>query len=178
MISYVLVLRGINVGGKRRLLMADLKELLSGLQFENVQTYIQSGNVVFQSLIKLNITKTEDVITEMILNQFGLEVPVIILRLEKLKRIVKQNPFFESSRVEQLYCTFIKKTATELAINSFSGVSFEPDVFKVTPDVVYFKLSGKASESKMTNVFFEKKLESPCTTRNWKTTLKLMNLSK
>ncbi|MFK8038029.1 MAG: DUF1697 domain-containing protein [Crocinitomicaceae bacterium] len=176
LIPYILVLRGINVGGKRRLLMVDLKAQLSGFNFQDIQTYIQSGNVVFKSSIELNISKTEKRIAEMILKEFGLEVPVILFSSDKLRRIVQENPFVASAGVEQLYCTFVKNTPTKAAIDSLSEVSFAPDVFKVTNEVIYLKLQGKASDSKITNVFFEKKLGQTCTTRNWKTTLKLLGM--
>lgn len=178
MISYVLILRGINVGGNRRLLMADLKALLSKLQFENVQTYIQSGNVAFQSTEKLNIAEIETLITKKIRDQFGFEVPVILFGLKKLENIIEENPFSDSSQIEKLYCTFIKNEPHYLSVNNLLKLSFEPDIFKVSKDVIYIKFESKASNSKISNGLFEKQLNEICTTRNWKTTLKLLDLAK
>ncbi len=177
MISYVLLLRGINVGGHRKLLMTDLKSLLNELDFSNVKTYIQSGNVTFSSADTLSISKTEHLIAEIIQKKYGFEVPIILLTEKKIKKIVSENPYSDSANIEQLYCTFIKNEPSQEAINSLSKVSFDPDVFKVTKEVIYFKLIGKASDSKITNGFFEKKLGESCTTRNWKTTLKLVMMA-
>ncbi|MEM9885544.1 MAG: DUF1697 domain-containing protein [Bacteroidota bacterium] len=89
----IAILRGINVGGKRKLLMADLKSLFEQMNFTSVSTYIQSGNVFFdvQEVIEPAILaqKIENAITE----KFGYDVPVIIRTPKEIATAIQHNPF-------------------------------------------------------------------------------------
>ena len=176
MISYVLVLRGINVGGRRKILMVDLKTELSKLGLKNCQTYIQSGNVVFQSSVPIIIAEFELKIADLILSKFGHKVPVIILTVALLKSIIKNNPFVEGKDVKDLHCTFFNRVPSQFAIESFNKLDFSPDQFLTTKNALYLHCNQKFSDCKLTNAMMEKQLGVVCTTRNWKTTLKLQEL--
>ena len=92
--KYISILRGINVGGKRKILMSDLKELYQSLGFEDIQTYIQSGNVIFNSALDKNEISIQ--IEKAVFEKYGFEVPVIIRTKEELQKIQSSNPFVES----------------------------------------------------------------------------------
>ncbi|MDT0685080.1 DUF1697 domain-containing protein [Autumnicola psychrophila] len=93
--SKIAILRGINVGGKRKILMADLRDLCGELEMDNVKTYIQSGNIIFNSAGRNPIL--ENKLERAIMKKFRFEVPVIVRTLEELQEIVDQNPFYTST---------------------------------------------------------------------------------
>jgi uncharacterized protein (DUF1697 family) len=104
----IAILRGINVGGKRKILMADLKSLCENLGWKNIVTYIQSGNLIFDSdkpnsELEINLEKA---ITE----KFGFDVPVIVRTEKELETSINNNPFFdEDTDIKQLHLTFLKE---------------------------------------------------------------------
>ncbi|MGV6862124.1 MAG: DUF1697 domain-containing protein [Putridiphycobacter sp.] len=173
--NYFSILRGINVGGNRKLLMADLKAIYQGLNFENVQTYIQSGNVVFSASNDLDTKAVSDQISQVIQKTFGYDVPVITRPIVTLVKDVKNSPYqLEDS--SKLHLTFLSERPTEALAQSFAEISKAPDEFKLMNDNVFLCLHGKYSDTKLTNNFIEKKLNVKATNRNWKTVLKLIEL--
>lgn len=174
--SFALVLRGINVGGRRKILMAELKLALEKLGLKNCQSYIQSGNVVFQADNAFDSATLESVIANMILEKFGHEVPVIIISQKKLQAIVNRNPFAMDNDIKDLHCTFLKSPPSTGLLDNFNTLDYSPDQFEASKSAIYFLCGQKFSDSKMTNAVMEKKLGVSCTTRNWKTTLKILEL--
>lgn len=171
----VAILRGINVGGKRKILMSDLKSLCEKIEFENVTTYIQSGNVIFESE-KPN-HELENILEKAIVEKFGFDVPVIIRTKRELETSIKNNPFFyEGSDIGQLHLTFLKETPSQEQQQELATYNYVPDKFKQTDKEVFVFCEGKYHKSKLSNNFFEKKLKVGATTRNWKTVLKLWEL--
>ncbi|MDT0689150.1 DUF1697 domain-containing protein [Salegentibacter sp. F188] len=175
--SKIAILRGINVGGKRKILMADLKNLCGELGITNVQTYIQSGNIIFRATdpsVDLE-NKLETAISE----KFGFEVPVIVRTSEELQELVDQNPFYSlTTDINKLHLTFLKEKPAQENIQQTESFDYKPDRFKIQNKDVFIYCEGKYHQSKLTNNFFEKKLKTGATTRNWKTVLKLLELSK
>ena len=176
--TYISILRGINVGGKRKILMTDLKKLYTQLGFTDIVTYIQSGNVIFNSKEK-NVPKLESSIKNKILEVFGYDVPVIIRSVAELKEIINNNPFkdIEGSTSEKLYITFLSKEPEERNEINLANYDLKGDEFKIVRKNVFICLKGKASDSKITNNLLEQKLKVTATTRNWKTTEKLLELA-
>ena len=93
--KYISILRGINVGGKRKILMKELKEVYQNLEFLDVQTYIQSGNVIFES-DNLDKREISNKIERAIFDTYNFEVPVIIRTKEELLNIQSSNPFVKN----------------------------------------------------------------------------------
>lgn len=177
----IAILRGINVGGRRKILMADLKSLMSELGFTNIKTYIQSGNVIFNNDQALNHIEVATKIEEAITNQYGFDVPVIVLSAQEIARAVQDNPFYQTKEevdIKSLHLTFLKKTPTAENLAKTETYNYEPDRFLIQDKNVFLFCAGKYHKSKLTNNFFEKKLKVAATTRNWKTVLKLLELSK
>lgn len=173
----IAILRGINVGGKRKILMADLKALFEKLGLESVKTYIQSGNLIFTS-DQIN-SELESILEKAITNKFGFDVPVIVRSSNELQTSIDKNPFFDGDAdIDRLHLTFLKEQPTKENKEKTQTYDYEPDKFKIDGRDVFIFCKGKYHQSKLTNDFFEKKLNIGATTRNWKTVLKLFELSK
>jgi len=180
MTKRIAILRGINVGGKRKILMVDLKKILSKLGFEDMQTYIQSGNVIFNSTRKHDDLEFANEIEQSISNKYGFDVPVIVKTENKLNEAISSNPFFKKkdADIERLHLTFLKEIPEKEKLENIKSYDYSPDKFEINGNNVFVYCSGKYSDSKLTNKFFESKLKVSATTRNWKTVLKLSELSK
>ncbi|MFV0391443.1 MAG: DUF1697 domain-containing protein [Paludibacteraceae bacterium] len=171
------ILRGINVGGKRKIRMTDLKLLCEELGLKNVETYIQSGNLLFNS--DKRSFELENDLTKAIAEKFGFDVPVIVRTEKELEVSINKNPFFvENMDTGQLHLTFLKEIPNSENIEKIRTYNYEPDKFEIDDKDVFVFCAGKYHESKLTNIFFEKQLAVDATTRNWKTILKLSELCK
>ncbi|SEC86481.1 Uncharacterized conserved protein, DUF1697 family [Tenacibaculum sp. MAR_2009_124] len=170
MYKYIVILRGINVSGKNKLPMKDLKQLLEKLNYKDVITYIQSGNV----LLKTEETRDKVAINinNAIKKEFDYEVPILVRTIEEWKEAIEKNPYRKAAEKQQ-YFTFLAATPKENLIE----VNAKDDEFEIIKDVVYVNAVGGYGKTKLSNGFFEKKLGVTATTRNLKTTLKLLELA-
>lgn len=169
--KYIVLLRGINVSGKNKLPMAELRDLLNHLDFKNVETYIQSGNIILES----NETKSDvcALIKEKIFAKYGYDVPVIVRTIPELKIAIDNYPF--SLVNEKIVAfTFLDKK-TEITEIEFKNLG--DDLYKIQNDMVYLYCPNGFGKSKITNNLFERKLKVKATTRNLRTTLKLLELA-
>lgn len=176
-LTYIALLRGINVSGHNMIKMAELNQLFIGLGFSNVQTYLQSGNVVFNSQ-NSPPDDLQTILENEILNHLGLTVPVIVLEKTTLLSIKEKCPF-SSEKHEQpaVYITFPSaKIYAELFQNNSFPASADEE-FQITDSAVYLYLPGGYGRTKLNNNFFEKKLNITATTRNWKTVNELLILA-
>lgn len=174
----IAILRGINVGGKRKILMEDLISMFEKMSFSNVRTYIQSGNVIFNLNTKVNNSELAKDIEEAIKEKFGFEVPVVIRTPKEIETAINQNPFYKKTDPDHLHLTFLNEEPTPELQEKLESYDFEPDRFKIIGKEVFIYCEGKYHQSKLTNNFLEKKLKVSATTRNLKTVLKLWELSK
>ncbi|MDF2960205.1 MAG: hypothetical protein K0S39_1940 [Paenibacillus sp.] len=174
MTRYVALLRGINVSGQKIIKMDHLKRFFESLQFQNVKTYIQSGNVIFDTgkeetdtLRKMLESKLHEV--------FGFEVTVVIRTIDEMEEIIKRNPFNlnESQENEKIYVSFLSGEPGTEAIASLLTYKNEVDDFHVLKREVYILCRGNYGKSLFSNNFLEKKLKLSATTRNWQTVNKL-----
>jgi len=177
--KYLAILRGINVGGRRKLLMADLKLLCQDLGWVDVQTYIQSGNVLFDTNKKINVVKEADKLQEAIKAKYDYDVPVIIVSFKDLKKVADNNPFAESKDfdISQLHLTFLEEKPSKEGLAVLKNLQHLPDEFKIVDKYVYLKILTSYHKTKLNNNLFEKKLAIKATTRNWKTVSKLLELA-
>ncbi len=178
MTKYISILRGINVGGKRKILMADFKKLIQDLGFTNIHTYIQSGNVIFNSHKIENDDTISHNIEQLISKTFGFGVPVIVRTVDEIKQSISNNPFLkDNDDFERLHLTFLKEKPTSDKLEKIKSYDYSPDKFEIKNKDIYIFCSGKYSKSKLTNKFFEDKLKITATTRNWKTVNKLYEMA-
>lgn len=157
--------------------MEDLRKMLDGIGYKNIQTYIQSGNVIFQSK-----ESDREIIQQSIKNgieeKFGFDVPVIVKDLDGLKKTIKQNPFIKdkSKDVSYLHITFLSEVPDGKNANKLKELDFKPVEFHISEDAVYLYCPESYSSSKLTNGFIESRLKVTATTRNLKTAFKLIEI--
>ena len=169
---YIALLRGINVGGHKKVLMADLKALFELLGFMEVQTYIQSGNVVFLAEKSSNL---DVVISEAINNKYGWEVPVLVRTASEIKRILSDCPFSEEKKAKSYFTLFQQPPLGENIVE-FDRQVFPDEEFRTTSNCLYFFCANGYGNVKMNNNLIERKLKVRATTRNYRTLLKLIEL--
>ncbi len=175
--KYISLLRGINVGGKRRILMADLKDLYSNLGFSNCISYIQSGNVIFEHS-EQSTSELANKIEDAVKKEYGFDVPVIVMRTDALKEAIQTNPYTETKPIESICLTFLNQKPEADLVDKISNLNFSPDEFQIRNQNVFIFCTGPYHKTKLSNQFFESKLKVRSTTRNWKTVLKLLELSE
>lgn len=162
--SYVALLRGINLGNLNKVDMKSLKQLFEQLGFEQVQTYIQSGNVLFNSLI-LN----EQQLEEKLQQTYHFYIPVIVRTKEELLAAV-QLPIVEK---ENVYFIFLKKKMTALQQEELKDI-VQAEFTILNNDTIVINLTESYHISKFTNAFFERKLRITATSRNKNTVQKIL----
>lgn len=169
---YIAILRGINVGGHRKLPMAALRALLTNLGYENVQTYIQSGNVIFiseeqdQKKIATSITKT-------IKETYDYDVPVLVKTIAQWKKAIQNNPFTIDD-ITKYSITFLSETPPNVEID----INSKDDRFVIIDTEIYLHCPNGFGRSKLDNSLFERKLNVQATNRNLKTVQKLLVLAE
>jgi uncharacterized protein (DUF1697 family) len=173
--TYISILRGINVGGRKKIKMADLKELYESLNLEDVKTYIQSGNVVFQH-IELSPLELANQIEKRIKEVYDFEVAVIIRTKEELLKIIENNPF-KNEDINKLYVTFLSESPIKKPIKEIDKIKEESEMFSICDKEIYLFIPNGYGRTKLSNDFFEKKLNLSATTRNWKTVNKLFEIA-
>ena len=176
--TYIAILRGINVSGKNMIKMPALIKTVEGMGYKNVKTYVQSGNVIFQS----ELTNTEDLekqIYEQIEKDFGTKIPVIILKSDLISKIQRSNPFIKMKDIDltKLHITFLSEEPNKDNIVKIEPAKYMPDEFIFDSKVIYLYCPGGYGTTKLNNTFFENKLKVSATTRNWNTVNKLVELT-
>ena len=176
--KYIAILRGINVGGRRKILMVDLKKLFQELGFTNIQTYIQSGNVVFETSSSDDNATLSNKIEQIISKTYGFEVPVILRTANEIEQAISNNPFFKNkTEVEGLFLTFLKSIPSAVELENIKSFDFSPDKFEIVGKDIFGFCFGKYHKTKLSNQFFESKLKVSATTRNWKTVINLQQMA-
>lgn len=177
MTTYVALLRGVNLGARNKVSMADLRTPFESLGAEDVQTYVQSGNVVFKSRVRSAARLAGD-IERLIDRELGLEISVMVRTRRQLAEIVAGNPF-EASEADgtKLHVTFLAKAPKRSRALALEPESFEPDAFQVHGREVYVHTPQGYGKSKLSNAYFEKQFGVAGTTRNWNTVTKLAELA-
>jgi uncharacterized protein (DUF1697 family) len=165
----IALLRGVNVGG-RKLPMAALREAFEQLGHADVRTYIQSGNVVFDATG--SAARVRAAIEHAIDDAFGLDVTVLLRTPADLAKVVAQNPYGPDA-----YVTFLDGAPDRKRVAALDPAPFAPDEFRVIGQEVYVRCPNGYGRTKINNTFFEKKLATRATTRNWRTVDTLLEWS-
>jgi uncharacterized protein (DUF1697 family) len=173
--SYVALLRGINVGGRNSLPMSELIELFSALGYVNVQTYIQSGNVVFESPKKVGQKEAESISQE-IFETRGFTPHILILGENDLLGAVEKNPF-PTADGNALHLFFMGSKPKQPNIERLAGLKAESEQFVLAERVFYLLAPNGIGRSKLAPAV-ESALGVPATARNWNTVNKLASMIK
>jgi uncharacterized protein (DUF1697 family) len=175
---YISLLRGINVSGQKKIQMRELKSLYESLGFENVSTYIQSGNVVFSSN-ENDESKLANLISAKIRKVFSYEVSVIIRSKEYWKNLIAKNPFLkkDNTDIKKMHVTILSHQPEEINTDIFDKVKFDSEEYVIKEKEIYLYFPEGYGRTKLSNNYIEKKLKIAATTRNWNTVNKLMDIA-
>ena len=176
--TYISLLRGINVSGQKQIRMTDLKDLYQSLGFTHAESYLQSGNLVFTS-DEEDRSIIAEAIEAAIARTLGYEVIVIMRDADDFRRIVQSNPFLTTRNEDPsyLHVTFLTEPPSPAALSTLVVPGDAPDEFHVVGQEVYLFCPNGYGRTKLSNQFFERKLNVAATTRNWKTVTALYNMT-
>ncbi len=176
--TYIALLRGINVSGHKIIEMETLRKVLEELDFKNISTYIQSGNILFRSAENETAT-LERQIAGLIGKHFGFDVPVMVVTPGDLKKIVDDNPYATQQLEDpaQPYISFLSEIPSVEKLEELKAIDFKGDNFINIGKTLYIHYVKSAGDSKLSNVIIENKLKLSSTARNWKTVNKLIELA-
>jgi len=173
--TYIALLRGINVSGQKKIKMAELRAHLADWGFSEVQTYIQSGNIIVKDAEK-DLLKIAERIREGIQNVYGFDVPVMVLIPKDIDQVLAHNPFLPDHDPKRLYVTFLGGTPSSMLLEQLAQKDYSPEAYALIHKHIYFFSPSGYGRAKMNNNFFEKKLKVNATTRNWRTVNKLKEM--
>lgn len=179
MAPFISMLRGINVGGQNRIKMPELKVLYESLGLAGVTTYVQSGNVVFDSDVT-DAAQISKMIETRIKRAFGLSVQVLIRDAGQFRQIIAANPFltWRSEDPTKLHVTFLATVPSAEAITALGSPTDHADEFIPAGREIYLFCPNGYGKTKFSNTFFERKLGVAATTRNWNTVTALYRLAE
>jgi uncharacterized protein (DUF1697 family) len=177
-VPYLALLRGINVGGKNKILMTDLSAIFVKTGCKNVRTFIQSGNVIFDASPKVS-AQVSRLVAEQITKTFGYTTPVVMRSLVELEDAVSSNPFLKpGSDLELLHLVFLAALPEASKVAALDPQRSPGDEYIVRGREVYLRLPNGVADSKLTNAYFDSRLSTISTGRNWRTVTKLLEMMK
>jgi uncharacterized protein (DUF1697 family) len=176
--KYVSLLRGINLGGKNKLPMKSLAGLFTDAGCNDVETYIQSGNVVFGASSAV-AKRLPSAIAAAIAEQFGYQVSVVIRSATELADVVDNNPFLKRGvDTATLHVAFLAGTPDAKRVTALDGKRSPGDSFEVRGRHIFLRLPNGVARTKLTNDYFDRTLGTTSTLRNWNTVQKLLEMTR
>lgn len=177
MSTYIALLRGINVGGHKKVPMADLRALHAGLGHNDVVTYIQSGNVVFDAQVE-DLVSLRRGIEEAIVDEFGFEVPIMIRTPMELEGVMASSPYRASgAEPARLAVAFLAEPPASDRAAAMDPDAFLPDEFRLSGREVFLHCPTGFGRTTLTHAYLERQLGVAATIRGWKTVTKLAALA-
>jgi uncharacterized protein (DUF1697 family) len=176
--NYLALLRAVNVGGRNKLPMKDLAEVFVEAGCTDVRTFIQSGNVLFNAPARIanQIART---VPDQIEKRFGHRPPIVIRTREQFALVAANNPFLQAGADENnVHVMFLATTPEASRVNSLDPARSSPDAFTVRGADVYLHLLNSVADCKLTNAYFDSKLATISTSRNWRTITTLLAMMK
>jgi uncharacterized protein (DUF1697 family) len=169
----VALLRGINVGGKNKLPMKALAAIFVEAGCTAVQTYIQSGNVIFTAPARLDVAAR---VSRAIKDQLAMQIPVVVRTAAQLSSAVAAYPF-ETDPPDPMAIMFLADEPSAAAIAGLDPQRSPPDRFQIIGREIHLHLPNGFARTKLTNDWFDRRLATVSTARNWRTVLKLQELA-
>ncbi|MFZ0759992.1 MAG: DUF1697 domain-containing protein [Candidatus Sulfotelmatobacter sp.] len=168
--TYIAMLRGINVGGHKRIKMDKLRQSVEALGFEQVQTYIQSGNLVFKAG-KVSASGLSERIEKRILADFGFSASVISRTSDEIYETIANNPFLNKSGIDpdKLHVMFLSEAPKPAAMKKLADLMAAPDLCRCLGKEIHFYLPNGVSQSVLMKTPVDRILAVVTTLRNWKT---------
>lgn len=176
MTTWIALFRGLNVGGKNKLKMADLRTTLAAMPVQHVRTYIQSGNAIFASA--LGAEALAATIRGAVCDAHGIETSVMLRDAETFHRIAAAHPFAEGADERRLAVAFLEEAPAASSVAEFDETCYAPDVCALQDRQVFVFAPSGFGKTRLTNSWLEKQLGVPATTRNWRTVRKLSEMAQ
>ena len=173
---YIALLRGINVGGNTMIKMEELRKTFEALRFENVKSYINSGNLAFDSAMSSE-EKLVKKIEQAIEKDFGKLIPTMVREQKDILRVLDSNPFdgrYESHK--EMHVLFMKDEMPAEKQEQLLSQQTDSESFAVIGREIYCHLRLGVADSLLGKGFIDRKLKVPTTGRNWRTVQKLVEL--
>jgi uncharacterized protein (DUF1697 family) len=175
MTRYALLLRGVNVGTKNSLPMADLRKMLQSIGCTDVETYVQSGNAVLRT--DRTAADLTEAIEHLIERAMGRPVATTLRTRGELKTVIEKNPFVRVATNPAYLCvTFLSSTPTKSEVAPLHAGAFEPELFEIAGKHIYTWHPNGQSRGTLAATLGKLKLRGAVTTRNWNTVLKLLEM--
>jgi len=177
--TYIAMLRGINVSGHKMVKMEALRASFGALRLSNVQTYVQSGNVIF-GIGNGSVAALSEKIEQRILRDFDFSVPVFLRTAKELEEIIKDNPFLKETAIDhsKLHITFLSDAAPKTAPEALQPLAVKPEQFHAIGRQIYLYCPNGYGRTKLSNTAIERKLSVGATTRNWRTVNTLLAMTE
>ena len=173
MTRYALLLRGVNVGTKNSLPMAELRTMLADLGCSDVQTYVQSGNAVFDTTLSAAALTTA--IERALEAYMGRPIATTLRTLAQLKSIVDGNPFARVATHPAYLCvTFLSHAPTKAEVSRLHAQDWKPELFEIAGKEIYTWHPNGQGRSPLAAALGKLPLRGAVTTRNWNTVQKLV----
>ena len=171
--KYVAFLRGINVGGRTKVDMAALRATCEKLGFENVRTYINSGNVIFEAR-KSSTEKFARLLEQAVETDIGLKTSIMVRTMDQVIDLLNLNPFGgKQTENQELFIVFLAEKLSKEKIDHLLGKNSEGETFEVVDDNVFCLMNKGFQDSVLGKKFIDNKLKVPATARNIRTVQKL-----
>jgi len=172
--KYVALLRGINVGGNKKVPMADLKKSMEKIGFKNIKTLLATGNVIFENA-KSDIEEITNTIATGLEKNFGFTIPVIVRKHEEFEEIIKSDPFknIKVTPDTRLYVTFLPdKPKSKLPI-PYTSADNSYEILSISNNTIFSALDLSKTGTVEVMAILEKEFGKNITTRNWNTVMKI-----
>lgn len=178
MAAWIALLRGINVGGAKKVPMAQLREVVERLGYDGVRTYVQSGNVVFDGPRRGGDAAVASRLRAAIADEFGFDVAVVVRSRDELAAIVEANPYPEADdKPTALHVVFLTDEIDPAGVADVDQAAFAPEAFTLAGRELYLWTPGGIGRSRLAARLTDKRLGGPATARNWRTVTRLLAMA-
>lgn len=176
----IALLRGINVSGRNKIPMAELRDLCDGIGWQNVRTYIQSGNVVCECPVDGDTAGLETDLSQAIAQHFGLSIPVIVRRADVWRGYIGSNPFVSEAETEpnRVMLGLSQRPPAPEAVTRLQERATSGEQVRQVADALWFYFPAGVANSKLTPMLLDRVAGSPVTLRNWRTVLKVAEMTR
>jgi uncharacterized protein (DUF1697 family) len=180
MSAYISFLRGVNMAGHNSIKMNDLAQLYKQLGYNNVSTFIQSGNVIFSSSPGLSEGEISSGIEEAIAREFNYIIPVMLRTIDEMKNIISVNPFLSEEHFDpsKMAVIFLHDKPSEDQLRKVKNIDYPPDKFFISGREIFIYCPNGFGRTKLYTNFFEKKMDVTGTGRNWNTFTTILSLAE
>jgi uncharacterized protein (DUF1697 family) len=174
------LLRGVNMAGHNSIKMAGLTQLYKDIGFNDAETYIQSGNVIFTGVDDISVPEVSVKIEKAILERFSCNIAVMIRTLDEMRQLLSVNPYLKEENFDpsKMAVIFLYEKTTADQIQKVMNIDYPPDKFKIAGSEIFIYCPNGFGRTKLYTNFFEKKMDVTGTARNWKSITTLLQMAE